>query len=83
MLNQYLSSHRQTILDRRFVKIKPDIERNAEVQVYFKSNGVMVSIIGTAMDEGMVGDYITILNKSYNKRYKGRVIGENKVLISI
>ena len=71
------------ILDRRFVKIKPDIERNAEVQVYFKSNGVMVSIIGTAMDEGMVGDYITILNKSYNKRYKGRVIGENKVLISI
>jgi len=71
------------ILDKRFVKIKPDVERNAEVQVYFKSNGVMVSIIGTAMDEGMVGDYITILNKSYNKRYKGRVIGENKVLISI
>ncbi|MBR1943624.1 flagellar basal body P-ring formation protein FlgA [bacterium] len=71
------------ILDRRFVKIKPDIERNAEVQVYFKSNGVLISITGTAIDEGMVGDYINVLNKNYNKKYKARVIGENKVLINI
>ncbi len=71
------------ILDKRFVKIKPDVERNAQVQIYVKSNGVLISLTGTALDEGMVGDYINILNKSYNKKYKGRVIGENKVLISI
>ncbi|MBR2524834.1 flagellar basal body P-ring formation protein FlgA [bacterium] len=71
------------ILDKRFVRIKPDVERNAQVQLYIKSNGVLVSITGTAMDEGMVGDYINITNKSYNKKYKGRVIGENKVLVNI
>lgn len=71
------------ILDKRFVRVKPDVERNAQVQLYIKSNGVMVSITGTAMDEGMVGDYINITNKSYNKKYRGRVIGENKVLIVI
>ncbi len=71
------------ILDKRFVKIKPDVERNAEVQVYFKSNGVLIAISGIALNEGMVGDYIDIQNKTYNKKYKGRIIGENKVLINI
>jgi len=71
------------ILDKRFVRIKPDVERNSEVQVYFKSNGVMVAISGTALSEGMIGDYIDIQNKTYNKKYKGRIIGENKVLINI
>ena len=27
------------ILDKRFVRIKPDVERNAQVQLYIKSNG--------------------------------------------
>lgn len=71
------------ILDKRFVRMKPDIERNAEVQIYFKNNGVLISITGTAINEGMVGDYINIRNKTYNKTYRGRVIGENKVLINI
>ncbi|MBR1681449.1 flagellar basal body P-ring formation protein FlgA [bacterium] len=71
------------ILDKRFVRVKPDVERNSEVQVYFKSNGVLIAISGIALNEGMVGDYIDIQNKTYNKKYKGRVIGENKVLINI
>lgn len=71
------------ILDKRFVKIKPDVERNAEVQLYIKSNGIMISITGTSLDEGMVGDYINITNKTYRKTYKARVIGENKVLVNI
>ena len=71
------------ILDRRFVKIKPDVERNSEVQAYFKSNGVMITINGIAMNEGMVGDYIDIMNSTYKRKYRGRVIGENKVLINI
>ena len=71
------------ILDKRFVRMKPDVERNAEVQMYFKSNGVLIAISGVSLDEGMVGDYINIINKTYNKKYRGRVIGENKVLINI
>lgn len=71
------------ILDRRFVKVKPDVERNADVQAYFNSNGVLIMINGKSMGEGMVGDYITVQNQTYKRMYKGRVIGENKVLINI
>lgn len=71
------------IIDKRFVKIKPDVERNSEVQAYFKSNGVMITISGIALNEGMVGDYIDIQNQTYKRKYRGRVIGENKVLINI
>lgn len=71
------------IIDKRFVRIKPDVERNSEVQAYFKSNGVMIMINGIAMSEGMVGDYIDIQNSTYKRKYRGRIIGANKVLINI
>ena len=71
------------ILDKRFVRIKPDVERNSEVQTYFKSNGIMIMISGKALDEGMVGDYINVQNETYKRTYKARVIGENKVLVNI
>ena len=54
------------IIDKRFVKIKPDVERNGEVRIFFVSNGaVMVTIDGTAMADGMTGDYISVENKNY------------------
>lgn len=71
------------IIDKRFVRIKPDVERNSEVQAYFKSNGIMIMVNGKALGEGMVGDYINVQNDTYKKTYKARVIGENKVLINI
>ncbi len=71
------------IIDRRFVKIKPDVERNSDVQAYFNSNGVLIMINGKSMGEGMIGDYVNIQNPTYKRTYRGRVIGENKVLINI
>ena len=72
------------IIDRRFVKMKPDIARNADVRVFFVSNSsVMVTIDGTAMSDGMLGDYINVENKNYKKVYNGKIIGENKVLVNI
>lgn len=71
------------IIDRRFVKIKPDVERNSDVQAYFNSNGVLIRINGKSMGEGMIGDYVNIQNQTYKRTYRGRVIGENKVLINI
>ena len=68
---------------RRFVKVKPDVERNADVQAYFNSNGVLIMISGKSMGEGMIGDYVNIQNQTYKRTYRGRVIGENKVLINI
>ena len=72
------------IIDKRFVKMRPDVVRNSEVRVFFVSNGaVMISIDGTALSDGMIGDYINVENRNYKKTYSGKIIGENKVLVSI
>jgi len=72
------------IIDKRFVKMKPDVERNAGVRIFFVSNGdVMISIDGTALADGMTGDYVHVENKNYKKVYTGKVIGENRVLVNI
>lgn len=72
------------IIDKRFVRMRPDVERNAGVRIFFVSNGaVMITIDGTALADGMTGDYINVENKNYKKVYTGKVIGENRVLVSI
>jgi len=71
------------ILDKRFVKLRPDILRNANVKAYFSADNLMVELDGTALSDGMLGDYIGVENKNYRKVYTGKVIGENKVLIKI
>ena len=72
------------VIDRRFVKMRPDVVRNGEVRIFFVSNdSVMVSVDGTALSDGMCGDYIDVENKNYKKVYNGKVIGENKVLVNI
>lgn len=72
------------VIDKRFVKMRPDVQRNGEVRIFFVSNGdVMVTIGGTAMADGMTGDYINVENKNYKKVYNGKVIGENRVLVAI
>ena len=72
------------IIDKRFVKMRPDVARNSEVRVFFVSNGtVMITIDGTATMDGMIGDYVNVENRNYKKTYNGKVIGENKVLVAI
>ena len=72
------------VIDKRFVKMKPDVERNGEVRIFFSSNdSVMITIDGTALTDGMTGDYINVQNKTYKKVYTGKVIGENRVLVAI
>ena len=72
------------VIDKRFVKMKPDVIRNGEVRIFFVSNGaVMITIDGTALADGMTGDYINVENKNYKKVYTGKVIGENRVLVNI
>ena len=72
------------IIDKRFVKMKPDVIRNENVRIFFVSNGaVMVTIDGTALTDGMTGDYINVENRNYKKVYTGKVIGENRVLVNI
>jgi flagella basal body P-ring formation protein FlgA len=71
------------IIDKRFLKMVPDVARNSTVQAYFNSNGILISISATALSEGMTGDYIDLENRAYNRKYRGKIIGVNKVLIGI
>ena len=71
------------VIDRRFVKLRPDVQRSAEVTAYVTINNLMVSINATALSDGMLGEYIGVENKSYKKVYTGKIIGENKVLIEM
>lgn len=71
------------VIDKRFVKSKPDILRNSIVTTVFKTEGLTISTEATALSDGVIGDNICIINKNYNKVYTGKVIGENKVLVKI
>ena len=72
------------IIDKRFVAMRPDVARNSGVRIFFVSNGaVMITIDGTALADGMTGDYVNVENKNYKKVYTGKVVGENRVLVNI
>lgn len=71
------------IIDKRFVKSRPDVMRNAVVTVLFNTNNLTVSTEATALSDGVVGDNICTMSKSYNRIYTGRIVGENKVLVKL
>ena len=72
------------IIDKRFVRMRPDVARNSDVRIFFVSKGsVMITIDGTALSDGMLGDYINVENRNYKKVYNGKIIGENRVLVNI
>lgn len=71
------------IIDKRFVKQRPDILRSATVTVLFNTNNLTISTDATALSDGVVGENICVMNKNYNKVYTGTIIGENKVLVKL
>lgn len=71
------------IIDKRFVKMKPDVTRNELVKASFQSDNLTVEIEATAMEDGFIGDSITVENKDYRKIYRGKITGLNRVLIQM
>lgn len=71
------------VIDKRFTKFRPEIIRNANVVVFFNTNNLTVSTEAIALSDGTIGDSICLVNKGFKKVYKGKVIGENKVLVKI
>lgn len=70
-------------IDKRFVKLRPDVVRNAIVSITFKTNNLTIVIDARALSDGVIGESICLVSKEYNKVYTGKVIGENKVLVEI
>lgn len=71
------------VIDKRYVKFRPDVLRNAHVTVFFNTNNLTISVDGMALSDGVIGENICVMNKNYNKVYTGKIIGENKVLVKI
>lgn len=71
------------VIDKRFVKARPEVLRNSNVTVFFNTNNLTISVDGTALSDGGKGDNICVINRNYNKIYKGTIIGENKVLVKL
>lgn len=72
-----------TILDKRFVALIPDINKDSVVSIIFESQGVNIAIDGTSAQDGRLGDFIRVYSEKYKKYYVGKVISPNKVLVKI
>lgn len=71
------------IIDKRFVRLKPLVQRNDDVKACVSMNNLQIEFEATALADGMMGDYINIENKNLKKIYRGKIIGENKILIEM
>ena len=73
------------ILDKNKLAIPPDVKRNTPVHILVSNgNGVNVSVMGTALSDGHVGDSIRVKYKLQKQQYlTAKVISKNKVLIQI
>ena len=71
------------IIDKRFVKQKPVIQRNDDVKANISINNLNIELEAVALSDGMIGDYINVENKSLKRIYKAKVVGENRVTIQM
>lgn len=72
-----------TVLDKRFVALIPDINKDSLVSIIFESQGVNIAIDGTSSQDGRIGDFIRVYSDKYKKYYVGKIISPNKVLVKI
>ena len=72
------------VITKRYTMAKPDVVKNSMVTVNFKTNSnINISIEGTALTQGNIGDIIQVKNKRFNKIYTGEITGINQVLVQI
>ena len=71
------------VIDKRFIKMKPDVQKLMPVTALFNTSGVLITIDAVALNDGMLGEYVNVENKKYKRIYTGKVIGENKVQIKM
>jgi flagella basal body P-ring formation protein FlgA len=64
------------------VEPAPSVLRNQEIQVQVHSGGVVIETSGIAMQEGHIGDRVSVRNPGSQKDYVARVISEGVVRVS-
>ncbi len=71
------------IINKKFIKQKPDILKNTTVSAIFESDSIQVAIDAQALESASVGDSIRIKSPKYNRYYVGEVISKNVVLVRL
>ena len=89
-LNQYetrIGIGSGQVLDVRKLVLKPDVRRNSRVRIVMvQSNGVHLGFYGKALQDGRIGETITVaygLNHRKKKQQRGQVIRHNTVQVSM
>lgn len=71
-------------IDRRFSKIRSDVQKDEMVTVVFDmQNNLTVSIKGKALASGSKGDMVAVQNAENKKVYYGEIINKNIVKVNI
>lgn len=71
-------------IDRRFAKIRADVQKDEIVTVVFDmKNNLTVSIKGKALASGSMGDMVAVQNADNKKVYYGEVVNKNIVRVNI
>lgn len=71
------------VIDKRYIAINPCIEKNSIVSILFENSDFTIVLMGEAMQEGKIGDFIKVRNKQYKKLYTGKILSAGKVLVNI
>ncbi len=88
-LSQYVARvnlRRGDVLDSRKLVIPPDVARNSRVRIILTTDsGMHISVHGTAVDEGRIGETIRVRQELFGVRkyYSARIVDKNKVLVEI
>ncbi len=71
------------VIKKESIERIPDIMKGSVVSVIFKTPLVSVVLPAEAITNGYKGGFIKVKNKKYNKKYIGKVIGANLILVNI
>lgn len=73
------------VLDKRKINLPPDVRRNEEVRITLSNGqGLAISVVGMAMQDGRIGDTIKVKHQRDKTRYyTATVTNKNQVLVEI
>ncbi|MGB0372977.1 MAG: flagellar basal body P-ring formation chaperone FlgA [Opitutales bacterium] len=65
----------------RDISVRPHVRRGDAVDVLVRRGAMEISMRGTALENGIEGDLITIRNTNSNKNFQARIIAESLVRV--
>lgn len=70
------------VLTPRHVRVPRLVKRNETVTLVFRQGALTMETMGRSLDEGALGERVSVMNSSSRKRIMGRVIGPGQVEVT-